>query len=123
MLRSLNHTLMFELRQKLCIAQVMRGTRLRRRPPPWADGPRRSRVTAMFTGAQRNKALGVWAAVGRAGVAIGVIVGGVLTSAAGWRWVFFINLPVGLGVLALLPLLVSPAPARADRGRVDVPGA
>ncbi len=82
-----------------------------------------SLVTTMFTGTARNKALGVWAAVGGSGVALGVIAGGVLTSAAGWPWVFFINLPVGVAVLAVLPAVIPSAPARRDRGRVDVPGA
>ncbi len=82
-----------------------------------------SLVTTMFTGTARNKALGVWAAVGGSGVALGVIAGGILTSAAGWPWVFFINLPVGVAVLAVLPAVIPSAPARRDRGRVDVPGA
>src|SRR6266704_736914 len=66
-----------------------------------------SLVTTTFTGAERNKALGIWAAIGGAGSAIGVLAGGVLTSAAGWRWIFFINVPVGLLVLAALPALVA----------------
>jgi Major Facilitator Superfamily len=52
-----------------------------------------------------------------------VLVGGVLTSAAGWRWIFFINVPVGVLVLAHLPVLVASSPPRASRARVDVPGA
>lgn len=80
-------------------------------------------LSIMFTGAARAKALGVWAAVGGSGVALGVIVGGLLTSAAGWQWVFFINLPVGVAVLAALPAVLPSAPARGERARVDVPGA
>ena len=80
-------------------------------------------VTTTFTGARRNKALGIWAAVGGAGAALGVIVGGVLTSAAGWRWVFFINVPVGAVVLAALPAVIGAARARRGRAAVDVPGA
>ena len=82
-----------------------------------------SLVTTMFTGTARNKALGVWAAVGGSGVALGVIAGGILTSAAGWPWVFFINLPVGVAVLAVLPAVIPSGPARRDRAGVDVPGA
>ncbi len=91
-----------------------------------------SLVTSTFTGTERNRALGAWAAVGGAGSAIGVLLGGVLTSAAGWRWIFFINVPVGLLVIAVLPALVAggrpahgPAGARqgGGRGRLDVPGA
>jgi len=82
-----------------------------------------SLVTTTFTGSERNKALGIWAAVGGAGSAIGVLIGGVLTSAVGWRWIFFINVPVGLLVLATLPALVAGGPARTSRVLVDVPGA
>ena len=82
-----------------------------------------SLVTTTFTGAERNKALGIWAAIGGAGSAIGVLAGGVLTSAAGWRWIFFINVPVGLLVLAALPALVAGGRSRTSRAMVDMPGA
>jgi EmrB/QacA subfamily drug resistance transporter len=84
-----------------------------------------SLVTATFTGSKRAKALGVWAAVGAAGSAVGVALGGVLTSVAGWPWVFFINVPTGLLVLATLPALIRPTASRPRRRgvRVDVPGA
>src|SRR6266568_2496102 len=75
-----------------------------------------SLVTTTFAGAERNKALGIWAA-------IGVLVGGVLTSVAGWRWIFFINVPVGLLVLAALPALVAGGRSRTSRAMVDMPGA
>ena len=80
-------------------------------------------VTTTFTGSERNKALGIWAAIGGAGAAIGVLVGGVLTSTAGWRWIFFINVPVGVLVLAVLPALVPGGRTRTGRAMVDVPGA
>ena len=80
-------------------------------------------VTTTFTGAERNKALGIWAAIGGAGAAVGVLVGGVLTSAAGWRWIFFINVPVGLLVLSVLPALVADGRSPARRVMADVPGA
>ncbi|MEY9893040.1 EmrB/QacA subfamily drug resistance transporter [Catenulispora sp. MAP5-51] len=80
-------------------------------------------VTTTFHGPERTKALGVWGAIGGAGAAVGVLVGGALTSGPGWRWVFFVNLPIGLAVLVLLPRLVpASAPARSLRG-LDVPGA
>ena len=87
-----------------------------------------SLVTTTFTGAERNRALGIWAAVGGAGSAIGVLLGGVLTSVAGWRWIFFINVPVGILVLAALPAVVAGGQAAGGRrhgrrGRLDVPGA
>ncbi|GLX02006.1 MFS transporter [Microtetraspora sp. NBRC 16547] len=80
-------------------------------------------VTTTFHGAERNRALGVWAAIGGAGSAIGVLLGGALTAGPGWRWIFFINVPVGLTVLVALPLAVRARTAPPERQRVDLPGA
>ncbi|TPQ15670.1 MFS transporter [Streptomyces sporangiiformans] len=78
-------------------------------------------VTTTFHGTERNKALGVWAAIGGSGAAAGVLIGGALTDGPGWQWVFYINVPVGLAVLAALPAFV---PARAPQpARLDIPGA
>ena len=56
-----------------------------------------SLVTVIFSeGAERNKALGVWGAVAGSGGAAGVLLGGVLTEYAGWEWVLFVNVPIGL---------------------------
>ena len=56
-----------------------------------------SLVTVIFTeGEERNRALGVWAAIAGTGAAIGLLLGGVLTSGLSWRWVFFVNIPIGL---------------------------
>ncbi|MEV0220057.1 MFS transporter [Streptomyces sp. NPDC050704] len=78
-------------------------------------------VTTSFHGAERNKALGVWAAIGGSGAAAGVLIGGALTDGPGWQWVFYVNVPVGLALLAVLPAFV---PARPPRpARLDVPGA
>ncbi|MDX3241582.1 MFS transporter [Streptomyces sp. ME18-1-4] len=78
-------------------------------------------VTTTFHGAERNKALGVWAAIGGSGAAAGVLVGGALTEGPGWQWVFYVNVPVGLLVLAALPAFVA---ARAPQpARLDLPGA
>ncbi|MYS88848.1 MULTISPECIES: MFS transporter [Streptomyces] len=80
-----------------------------------------SLVTTTFHGPERNKALGVWAAIGGTGSAAGVILGGALTDGPGWQWVFYVNVPVGLLLLAALPVLV---PARAPQpARLDIPGA
>ena len=55
-----------------------------------------SLVTVIFTeGEERNRALGVWAAIAGTGAAIGLLLGGVLTSGLSWRWVFFVNIPIG----------------------------
>jgi len=81
-------------------------------------------VMTLFTGPGRGKALGVWSALAGAGSALGVILGGVLTSEAGWRWVFAINVPIGAALLIVIPLVVParPRPGAALRG-LDVPGA
>src|SRR5438270_5844406 len=62
-------------------------------------------MTLFEEGAERNKALGVWGAVGGSGAAVGVLAGGVLTKYAGREWIFFVNVPVGA---APLPLTVPP---------------
>ena len=81
-------------------------------------------VMTLFTGPARGKALGVWSALAGGGSALGVILGGVLTSEAGWRWVFTINVPIGVALLVAIPLVVpaQPRPDTAERG-LDVPGA
>lgn len=82
-----------------------------------------SLVTAAFTGERRTRALGVWGAVSGGAAAFGVVLGGLLTSTVGWQWIFAINVPVGVLLLATAPLAV-PAPARANAVvRPDVPGA
>lgn len=81
-------------------------------------------VTTSFQGQERNKALGVWAAIGASGSAVGVLLGGLLTAGPGWQWAFLVNVPIGLAVGALIPAVVPTVPAgdRAGR-RVDLPGA
>ncbi|SHM12171.1 MFS transporter [Actinacidiphila paucisporea] len=79
-------------------------------------------LTTEFTGKARNRALGVWAAIGAAGAAVGVVVGGALTSGPGWKWAFFINVPVGVLVFASV-LAVVPARPRNPGTRLDLPGA
>jgi EmrB/QacA subfamily drug resistance transporter len=58
-------------------------------------------TTAFEEGSERNKALGIWGAMGGSGAAAGVLFGGILTKYAGWEWIFFVNVPVGALVLAL----------------------
>jgi EmrB/QacA subfamily drug resistance transporter len=80
-------------------------------------------VTETFPeGAARNKALGVFGAVGGTAASIGVIAGGALTSGPGWEWVFLINVPVGV-VFAALVMTVIPASRRAADGSLDLAGA
>jgi EmrB/QacA subfamily drug resistance transporter len=80
-------------------------------------------VTTTYAGGQRTAALAAWSAIGSAGAAAGVVLGGVLTSGLGWEWVFFINVPVGviagIGVLRIVPS----APPAAVGQRLDILGA
>jgi EmrB/QacA subfamily drug resistance transporter len=80
-------------------------------------------LTGLFHGEERNKALSVWASLGGLGFTAGVLIGGILTSGPGWRWVFFINVPFGIVLVAAIRALVHPShPDRAAR-RLDVLGA
>jgi EmrB/QacA subfamily drug resistance transporter len=66
-----------------------------------------SLVTVLFAeGSERNKAMGVWGAVAGSGGAAGVLLGGMLTEWAGWEWVLFVNVPVGIAAAALAPRLL-----------------
>lgn len=74
-------------------------------------------------GHQRAKALGVWGAVGGAGAAIGVLLGGALTSAIGWEAIFLINVPVGLAVAIAAAKMIPADGATPRRSGLDIPGA
>ena len=62
--------------------------------------------TTFAEGSERNKALGIWGAMGGSGAAVGVLMGGVLTKWLGWEWIFFVNIPVGVAVLLLVRSVV-----------------
>src|ERR687884_186810 len=80
-------------------------------------------VSTTFTeGAERNKALGIWGALGGSGAAAGVLFGGVLTKYLGWEWIFYVNVPVGALVLALTRPIVPESRIEAER-RFDAAGA
>jgi EmrB/QacA subfamily drug resistance transporter len=81
-----------------------------------------SLVTTTFPeGPPRNRAMGVYAAMSIAGAAVGLILGGVLTTYLSWRWVFFVNVPIGVAVILAAPRVLSESARR--RGRFDLPGA
>ncbi len=81
-----------------------------------------SLVTTTFPeGPPRNRAMGVYAAMSIAGAAVGLIAGGLLTTYLSWRWVFFVNVPIGIAVLLAAPRVLSES-ARHP-GRFDLPGA
>src|SRR3954471_9259557 len=81
-------------------------------------------LMATFTdGHQRAKALGIWGAVGGAGAAIGVLLGGALTSAVGWQAIFMINVPIGLAVAVAGHRIFPSGFTTPRRGGLDLPGA
>jgi EmrB/QacA subfamily drug resistance transporter len=80
-------------------------------------------MTTFAEGRERNLALGIWGAVSGSGGAAGVLLGGALTSALSWSWVFFINVPVGIAVIALAPRLLGESRADLAHRHFDLPGA
>ncbi len=78
-------------------------------------------ATTFTEGTERIRALGVFSAVSGVGSAIGLMVGGVLTDLASWRWVFFINIPVGAVITLIAPRFL--AETERQRGRFDIGGA
>jgi EmrB/QacA subfamily drug resistance transporter len=81
-------------------------------------------VTTTFReGAERNKALGIWGALGGSGAAAGVLFGGILTKYLGWEWIFFVNVPVGALVFALTRPIVPESHADLGHRRFDAMGA
>ncbi|HEY2570048.1 MAG TPA: MFS transporter [Solirubrobacteraceae bacterium] len=81
-------------------------------------------ITTTFSeGAERNRALGVWGAVAGAGGAAGVLLGGVLTSGLSWRWVLFVNVPIGVICALLSPRLLVESRADTESRNFDIPGA
>ena len=63
-------------------------------------------MTTFEEGAERNKALGIWGAMGGSGAAVGVLAGGILTKSLGWEWIFLVNVPVGVIAFLLAPRFV-----------------
>jgi EmrB/QacA subfamily drug resistance transporter len=80
-------------------------------------------TTTFREGSERNKALGIWGAVAGSGGAIGVLLGGVLTSAFSWPWIFYVNVPVGVAVIAASPLLLRESRAAMPNRYFDLGGA
>src|SRR4051812_27722368 len=78
--------------------------------------------TTFAEGRERNIALGAWGAVGGFGAAAGVLLGGILTDALSWEWIFFVNVPVGITGLVLAPVLLRES-RDASVQRFDLPGA
>ena len=80
-------------------------------------------VRTFTEGADRNRALGVFGAVGGTSASVGVIASGLLTDGPGWRWVFFINIPVGIALMAMALTLLSKDEPYKQKRRFDTAGA
>jgi EmrB/QacA subfamily drug resistance transporter len=80
-------------------------------------------ATTFPDGAERNKALGIWGALGGIGATAAWLIGGPLVDGPGWEWIFFINIPLGLAALALSPLLLRESRAALTRRSYDPAGA
>jgi EmrB/QacA subfamily drug resistance transporter len=80
-------------------------------------------IITTFSGRELARALGLWSAVGGAGGAVGVLLGGVLTSELSWRWVLFINVPIGIVAAVVAIVFLGEARGTGPRQRLDVPGA
>lgn len=74
-------------------------------------------------GHERNVALSVWGSVAAGGAAVGVLVGGIFTQYLGWRWNFFINVPVGIGVVTTALRILPRHESEAEHRSLDLPGA
>ena len=81
-------------------------------------------ISTTFTeGSERNKALGIWGALGGIGATTAWMIGGPLVDGPGWRWIFFINVPIGLAALTLSPVLLRESRGSLARRSYDPAGA
>ena len=80
-------------------------------------------VVTTFDGEERNRALGIWSALGGGGAALGVLLGGLLTSGPGWPWVFIVNVPIGILLIVGLRTRLPRHTPTSMAGKLDVLGA
>jgi len=80
-------------------------------------------MTTFREGRERNVALGIWGAASGSGGAVGVLLGGMLTSLASWPWVFYVNVPVGIALVALAPRFLRESRVEGATRHFDVAGA
>ncbi len=80
-------------------------------------------TTTFHEGPPRNKALGVVGAVASSGFAVGALLGGILTEGPGWRWVFFVNVPVAIASIILTPMFLKETEKEQGQRQIDVLGA
>jgi EmrB/QacA subfamily drug resistance transporter len=79
-------------------------------------------ITATFPPRERGKAIGIWAGVSAMALAIGPLVGGLLTEHANWNWIFFVNVPLGVAGLFFIPVFVDESRDTSHEQRLDLPG-
>ena len=79
-------------------------------------------IAATFAPRERGRAIGIWAGVSAMALAIGPLVGGLLTEHVNWNWIFFINVPVGLIGLLAIPLFIDESRDTTADQRLDLPG-
>jgi EmrB/QacA subfamily drug resistance transporter len=80
-------------------------------------------LSATFTGADRNRAMGAWASMGGVGGVSGAILGGLITQGLGWQWILFINVPIGVVAAIVATRVVDEADAPQERRNFDALGA
>jgi EmrB/QacA subfamily drug resistance transporter len=74
-------------------------------------------------GRERDKAVAIWGSTGGLAGAAGVLLGGLLTQGPGWRWIFFVNVPIGIVIIALAPRFLNRGAPRGNQQHFDIPGA
>ena len=79
-------------------------------------------ITATFPPRQRGMAIGVWAGVSALALAIGPLIGGVITQQVNWNWIFFINVPVGILAIVVARLVIKESRDTSAVQRLDLPG-
>src|ERR1700750_255365 len=79
-------------------------------------------LTTFAEGSERNRALAVWGAIAGAGGAVGLLLGGAIVEVLSWRWVFFVNVPIGAAVLLLAPRILAESRAEGVRRGYDLEG-
>jgi EmrB/QacA subfamily drug resistance transporter len=80
-------------------------------------------MTTFAEGPERNRALGIYGAASGSGAAVGVLLGGLLTSYLGWTWIFFINAPIGIAAALATPFVLGESRAQLGHRHFDVAGA
>jgi EmrB/QacA subfamily drug resistance transporter len=80
-------------------------------------------VTSFAEGVARNRALGIYGAASGSGAAVGVLLGGLITSYLGWRWIFFINIPIGVAAALAAPFVLGESRGRLGHRHFDIVGA